>query len=69
MTTRTINKDQIIALAACHVCAARRGTPCVFSRIDDPHGLRMAARQSHLDRIQRARKIFDEALDPNALIL
>lgn len=59
----TPDKHQIIRLAACHTCAAPRGTPCVFARCDDPHGHRMAAHQSHLDRIQRARKIFDEPLD------
>lgn len=54
------NKDQIRALAACHTCAARPGQPCIFSRADDPHGKRAAARQSHLDRIIRARKAFSE---------
>lgn len=68
-TPVTIDKEQIIRLAACHTCCARRGEPCTFSRSDDPRNLRAAARQSHLDRIQRARKNFAPALDPADLVL
>lgn len=65
----TLDKEQIIKLAACHTCCARRGQPCIFSRSDDPRNLRTAARQSHIDRIARARKIYEEALDPGTLVL
>lgn len=67
--TLFLDKDQIIQLAACHTCCAKRGEPCVFARVDDPHGRRMAARQSHRDRVIRARKIWDSALDTSTLIL
>jgi len=50
-----LSKPDIIRLAACHTCAARPGQPCLFARKDDPQGLRMAAHQSHIDRIERAR--------------
>lgn len=60
--------DLIIRIAACHVCASRRGQPCVFSATDDPRGDRAAARDSHADRIQRAKKNLDSALDMGALI-
>ena len=66
---RQLDKDQIIRLAACHTCCARRGEPCTFSRSDDPRNLRAAARQSHTDRVTRARKMFDAALDPAGLVL
>jgi sulfur relay (sulfurtransferase) complex TusBCD TusD component (DsrE family) len=64
-----LDKEQIIRLAACHTCCARRGEPCIFSRSDDPRNLRAAARQSHLDRIERARKKITTALDPAELVL
>lgn len=68
-TPLNLDKEQIIRLAACHTCCAMRGQPCVFSRSDDPRNLRAAARQSHPDRIKRARKIFEEPLDPGSLVL
>jgi hypothetical protein len=68
-TPVTLDKEQIIRLAACHTCCARRGEPCIFSRSDDPRNLRAAARQSHLDRIERARKKITPALDPADLVL
>ena len=55
-----ISKPEIIKLAACHKCAARPGHPCIFTREEDPRGLRANAMQSHLDRIKRARKIQNE---------
>lgn len=64
-----LSKPQIIALAACHTCAARPGQPCIFARKDDPRGLRAAARQSHIDRIQRARKFHKNALDAITLTI
>lgn len=54
-----LDKLSIIRLAACHTCCAMRGEPCIFARKDDPYGHRMAARQSHLDRIERARKLVE----------
>jgi len=54
------DKQQIIDMAACHTCCAMRGEPCTFSRADDPYNRRARARQSHLDRIQRARKKYAE---------
>lgn len=68
-TPTNLDKEQIIRLAACHTCCARRGQPCIFSRADDPRNLRAAARQSHPDRIKRARKIFEEPLDLVDLVL
>lgn len=59
-----LDKPTIIRIAACHTCCARRGEPCTFARCDDPHGKRMAAKQSHLDRIKRARKIWLEEHPP-----
>jgi hypothetical protein len=64
-----LSKPQIIAIAACHKCAARPKQPCIFTRQEDPRGLRAAAMQSHLDRIQRARNFIKNALDPATLKL
>ena len=58
-----LDKLQIIALAGCHTCGAKPRQPCIFARCDDPYGNRAAAKQSHLDRIERARKMFSEALE------
>ena len=66
---RQLSKPQIIAISACHTCCARIGEPCTFARCDDPHNHRAASSQSHLDRIQRARKKHKEALDSIALAL
>jgi len=65
-----ISKPEIIALAACPVCCAMRGEQCTFARIDDPHGLRYAARQSHLPRMTLARKKKSATvLDISGLVL
>lgn len=63
------SKPQIIAIAACPYCAAMRGMPCRFNRSEDPEMKRTAAKQSHLERIQLARKIINEPLDIPALQL
>lgn len=63
------NKQQIIDLAACHECCARIGEPCTFTRKEDPRNQRAKALHSHLDRIQRARKRWQEMLDPANLTL
>lgn len=54
---KQLSKPDIIRLAACHTCCAKRGEPCTFARVDDPHGARAWAGQSHTDRIMRARRI------------
>lgn len=60
MTPKPLSKPDIIRLAACHTCCASRGEPCTFARCDDPKLLRTVAKQSHLARIQLARKIVAE---------
>lgn len=65
---KSLDKLQVIRLAGCHKCGSRPGEPCSFTRSEDPHNLRAAARQSHLDRIQRARK-FNSDLDTITLNL
>lgn len=67
--SRTLSKLDIIRLAGCHECGARPGQPCIFARKDDRWGHRAAANQSHLDRIQRARKNTSPALDASSLNL
>ena len=64
-----ISKPEIIALAACPVCCAMRGERCTFPRSEDPHGHRYAAYQSHLPRMQKARKIAARPLDIPAFSL
>lgn len=65
--TKSLSKQQIIAIAACPTCCAMRGEQCTFSRCDDPNLLRTVAKQSHLERIKLARKksaeIHTEPLD------
>ena len=67
-TGKTLDKLQVIRLAGCHKCGARPGERCLFTRSEDPRNLRAAAAQSHLDRIQRARK-FASDLDTITLDL
>lgn len=60
MHQKSLSKLEIIALAACHDCCAMIGEACTFARCDDPHLLRTVAKQSHLARIQLARKNYAE---------
>jgi len=53
----------IIALAACPFCAAYRGDPCTWHRAGDPDGQKRVAKESHVARIELARKKFNEWLD------
>ena len=50
-----ISKPAIITTAACPTCCAFIGEPCTFTRVEDPYGRRMGARQSHVARISLAR--------------
>lgn len=61
----SLSKPKIIATAACPFCAAPRGTQCTFNRENDPTGLRFQAMQSHVQRMELARKIA--ARDKKAL--
>ncbi len=67
MNTHYLSKPEIIAIAACPTCCAMRGEQCTFSREDDPHLHRTVAKQSHLTRMQQARKIIAEEKDTNPL--
>lgn len=56
----SISNPQVIATAGCHICAARPGQPCIFTRTEDPRSLRAAAGKSHDDRVIRAKKMSTE---------
>lgn len=58
-----MTNQEIINLAACHVCCAMRGEPCTFPRPADPSGKKRAAKASHADRIKRAQKKLHERVD------
>ncbi len=63
MSGKSISNSDVIALAACHVCAAMRKEPCRFNRQEDPEGLRTLRWLSHDDRMIRIKKIFAEAFE------
>lgn len=67
MSPKSLSKLEIIASAACHTCCARIGEPCTFTASDDPKLLRAVAKQSHLARIQLARKRHAEEISQNPL--
>lgn len=54
---QSLTRPEIVRIAACPTCCAYRGTSCTFARIDDPHGRRTYAGQSHAARAILARDI------------
>lgn len=66
---RTMSKDDIIRTAACHVCCARLGDPCLFNREEDPEGKRRIARDSHDKRVLMAKERWGETLDLSGITL
>jgi hypothetical protein len=60
---RSISLPEIIAIVGCPQCDALPGKQCTFSRLEDHSGKRAVAKQSHDDRVKKAKEIWGNPLD------